>query len=109
MKRDILMKFVVSPEEQEIILDRQRQSGCTSLAAYLRRMAMAGYLIRLDLPELQEISTLLRRVGNNINQIAKRANETRRVYGTDLQEVQRAQAEILEKLGQILALLSRLE
>ena len=108
-KRDIFLKFVVTPEERDIIMKKMAHYGCSNLSAYLRKMAIDGYVVKLDLPELQEISSLLRRAGNNINQIVKRANETRRVYDTDLQEIARNQNELLAMLGQILKKLSGLE
>ena len=85
------------------------QYGCTNLSAYIRKMVLDGYVINLSLPEIQEISSLLRRAGNNINQIAKRANETHRVYDTDLQEIVNNQQQLLESMGQVLNALSKLE
>lgn len=107
--RDVFLKFGVSPTERELIRQKMEQCGCTNLSSYLRKMALDGYIIHVDLPELKDISTLLRRSGNNINQIAKRANETRRVYDTDLQDIQRSQNMLLEQFGKVLSALSVLE
>ncbi len=107
-KRSIFLKFVVTPEERDLITEKMRQYGCTNLSAYLRKMAIDGYVVNLDLPELQSISTLLLRTSNNINQIAKRANQTRRVYDTDLKDIQDRQAELVEGVGKILTALSTL-
>ena len=85
------------------------QCECSNLSAYIRKMALDGYVINLSLPEIQEISSLLRRTSNNINQIAKRANETRRVYDTDLQEILRNQQQLLDGVEKVLATLSKLE
>ena len=52
-----------------------REAGTTNMGAYLRKMALDGYILRLDLPELKEMLSQLRYMGNNVNQIAKRANE----------------------------------
>ena len=52
-----------------------REAGTANMGAYLRKMALDGYILRLDLPELKEILSQLRYMGNNVNQIAKRANE----------------------------------
>ena len=84
------------------------QYGATSMASYLRKMAIDGYIINLDLPELRSLSSLLLRTSNNINQIAKRANQTHRVYDTDLHEIQNRQAELIEGVGKILTTLSAL-
>ena len=107
--RDVQIIFRVTPEEKELIEAKMAQYGATSMASYLRKMAIDGYIINLDLPELREISTLLRRAGNNINQIARRANQTRRVYETDIQDIQRLQGVLLERFGKVLSTLSALE
>ena len=108
-KRDIFLKFVVTSAERDSIMEKMAQCGCRNLSAYLRKMAIDGYIIHLDLPELKEISSLLRRAGNNINQIARRANQTRQVYDTDLQEIIRLQGTLLERFGQVLNSLSKLK
>ena len=48
-----------------------REAGTTNMGAYLRKMALDGYILRLDLPELKEMLSQLRYMGNNVNQIAK--------------------------------------
>ena len=106
--RNVKLEFYVTQDEQEIIRQKMERYGCTNLSAYLRKMAIDGYVISLDLPELREVSSLLRRSSNNINQIAKRANETRRVYDEDLKEIQKKQDELIEGVGKILTALSTL-
>ena len=106
--RDVQIIFRVTPEEKELIEAKMAQYGATSMASYLRKMAIDGYIINLDLPELRTISSLLLRTSNNINQIAKRANQTHRIYDTDLQEIQNRQAELIEGVGKILTALSSL-
>lgn len=108
-RNGIPIQFYVSQEEYDMIQQKMKQCCCQNLSAYLRKMAIDGYIINLDLPELREISTLLRRAGNNINQIAKRANETRRLYDTDVEEIQRSQELLLERFGKVLSTLSVLE
>lgn len=108
-QRDIQILFRVTPEEKALIEAKMAQYGATSMASYLRKMAIDGYIINLNLPELRTISSLLLRTSNNINQIAKRANQTHRVYDTDLQEIQNRQAELIEGVGKILEALSSLQ
>ena len=107
--RSVLVQFYVTPEEYELIQKKMRQYECSNLSAYIRKMVLDGYVINLSLPEIQEISSQLRRVGNNINQIAKRANETRRVYDTDLQEIVSSQQQLLDGMGTVLTALSKLK
>lgn len=107
-KRDVMLRFRVSESERKLIEKKMEQTGIINMAAYLRKMALDGYVVNLDLPELQEISSLMRRSSNNLNQIARRANETRRVYDEDIQEIIRLQGTLLERFGKILTALSRL-
>ena len=107
--RDVQIIFRVTPGEKELIEAKMAQYGATSMASYLRKMAIDGYIINLDLPELRTISSLLPRTSNNINQIAKSANQTHRVYDTDLKEIQDRQAELIERVEKLLNKLSRLE
>ena len=87
-KRSVPLCFRVTPEEQEIISEKMEQAGIKNREAYLRKQAIDGYVIRLDLSDVQEMVRLLRITSNNLNQIAKRANETRNIYKTDIQDLQ---------------------
>lgn len=107
-KREIMLRFRVTPEERELIEKRMAQIGTTNMAAYLRKIAIDGYVLRLDLPELKEMVSLLRRSSNNLNQIAKRVNETSRIYDADIdclkenqEQIWTAANQILEKLAEI--------
>ncbi len=107
-KRQIRIFFHVTPEEKDMIEQKMAQFGTQNREAYLRKMAIDGYVINLDLPELQEIVSLLRRSGNNINQIARRVNETGRVYDTDMGFILQKQEAIWESLHQILTQLGNI-
>ena len=72
--------FWVTPEERELIEQKMAQLGTENMSAYLRKIAIDGYVVKLDLPELREMISLLRRTSNNTNQLAKRMNETGRIY-----------------------------
>ena len=69
-KRDIQLKFRVTPQEREMIETKMAQFGTTNMAAYLRKMAIDGYVVKLDLPELRELVSLLRYSSNNLNQLS---------------------------------------
>ena len=86
-KRPIQVKFRVTPEERELISKRMKQAGTINMAAYLRKMAIDGYVVKLELPELRERISMLRRYNNNVNQIARRVNSTGRIYDDDIQEI----------------------
>ena len=100
--RDVLLHFRVSPEEESLIEIKMQQAGIKSMSAYLRKMALDGYVIKLDLPELREMISLLRRTSNNMNQIARRVNSTSRVYAEDMEDMTRQQRELWQCANEIL-------
>ena len=90
MKRQIRgtqLHFVVSEQEAELIKERMTQAGISNLSAYLRKMAVDGYIIHLDMAEIREMTKLLRLCSNNLNQYARRANETGSVYAADVEDL----------------------
>lgn len=106
--RSVQVKFRVTPEERALIDKRIAQAGTINMAAYLRKMAIDGYVVKLELPELRDLISLLRRTSNNFNQIARRANSTNRVYDEDIHEMKtmieqtwEATNRVLEKLAAI--------
>ena len=92
--KDISMHFFVSQAELDLIEKNMALSGSTNLSAFLRKMAIDGMVIRLDMPEIREMLKLLRRANANINQIVKHLHETGRIYDTDLEEILGYQKEI---------------
>ena len=68
LEREVQLKFRVTPEERALIEQKMAQLGTTNMAAYLRKMAIDGFVINLELPELREMVSLLRRSSNNLNQ-----------------------------------------
>ena len=104
--RHIIIRL--SETERELIQKKMAQIGAQNMSAYLRRMAIDGYIINLDLPELREMVSLLRRISNNLNQIAKRVNSTSRIYTDDIEEIKRKLEEIWTQVNQILLRFSEL-
>lgn len=85
-----------------------REAGTTNMGAYLRKMALDGYILRLDLPELKEMLFQFRYMGNNVNQIAKRANEVGVIDEMDIRGVSKRQERMLEQMARLLEKLSGL-
>ena len=85
-----------------------REAGTTNMGAYLRKMALHGYILRLDLPELKEMLSQLCYMGNNVNQIAKRANEVGVIDEMDIRGVSKRQERMLEQMARLLEKLSGL-
>ena len=85
-----------------------REAGTTNMGAYLRKMALDGYILRLDLPELKEMLSQLRYMGNNVHQIAKTANEVGVNDEMDIRGVSKRQERMLEQMARLLEKLSGL-
>lgn len=104
-KRDVQVNFRVSPEELALIEQKMSQLGTKNREAYLRKIALDGYVVQLDLPELV---SLLRRSSNNLNQLTRRVHETGRVYDADLEDIAQRQEQLWEGVKEILTQLSNL-
>ena len=108
-RRTIPLMFYVTPEERDQIEAKMAQLGTNNMSAYLRKIAIDGYVVQLDLPELREMVSLLRRSSNNLNQLARRANETGRIYPEDLADIRQNQAQLWESAKKILRVPSTLD
>ena len=108
-KRNIVIRFRVTPEEREMIESKMAQFGTSNMAAYLRKISIDGYVVKLDLPELREMVSLLRRSSNNLNQIAKRVNETSRIYDADIDCLKENQEKIWSAANGILTRLANIK
>ena len=108
-KREIQLKFRVTPEDQALIHQKMEQYGTENMAAYLRKMAIDGYVVRLDLPELRELVSLLRRSSNNLNQLTRRVHETGRFYDADLEDLRQNYDQLWEAARHVLTGLSRIK
>ena len=108
-EREIQLKFRVTPEERELIEAKMAQLGTQNMAAYLRKMALDGYVVRLELPELREMVSLLRRSSNNLNQLTRRVHETGSIYDADLEDLRQGQEKLWEAAEHILSALAALK
>ncbi len=101
--RELQLNFRVSPQELKLIEEKMSQLGTNNREAYLRKMAIDGYIVKLDFPEVKELVSLLRYSSNNLNQLTKRVHETGRVYDTDLEDILQKQDAIWDGVNKILA------
>ena len=108
-KRDVPVLFWVSADEMELIQQKMAQFGTKNLSAYLRKMAVDGYVVQLDLPELKELVSLLRRSSNNLNQLTRRVHETGRIHDADLEDLRQGQEKLWEAAEHILSALAALK
>ncbi|CVI71688.1 plasmid mobilization relaxosome protein MobC [Eubacterium sp. An3] len=107
-KREVQLNFRVSPEELALIEQKMAQLGTKNREAYLRKMALDGYVVRLELPELKELVSLMRYSSNNLNQLTRRVHETGRIYDTDLEDISRRQEALWDGVHQVLTQLAKL-
>lgn len=108
-ERNQEIHVLLLPEEMERLKQKMAELGILNRSAYVRKMALDGYCINLDLTDMKEMVSLLRRCSNNLNQYAKRANETGSIYAEDIRDLQTRQSEIWEIAKEMLARLATIQ
>ena len=91
----------IKPNEKEKIREKMKEAGIKNMSAYIRKMAIDGYVIRLDLSDLNEVARLLHINSNNLNQYAKQANTNGSIYYGDIQNLKRQHEELCRLLKAI--------
>jgi len=94
LKRPVQIKFRVTEAERDLIYEKMRLLQTNNLAAYLRKIAIDGYIINTDNSDLKVIAAEMQKIGVNINQIARRVNSTSRIYEQDFDEMKKGIDEI---------------
>lgn len=107
-KRNVQVLFWVSEEEMSMIQTKMADLGTCNLSAYLRKMAIDGYVVKLDIPLLKELVSLTRYSSNNLNQLTRRVHETGRIYDADLEDISQRQEQQLGLLKELLVKFSAL-
>ena len=107
-KRNIEVRFRVTQKEFDMIREKMAQYGTTNLSAFLRKMSIDGYVVKLELPELKEMVSLLRYCSNNLNQLTKRVHETGRIYDADLEDLRQSHERLWDAARDILSSLAKL-
>ena len=97
---------MVTPEEQALIADRMAEAGISNMGAYMRKMALNGYVLHVDLSDIRELVALQRRCANNLNQVAIHANSYGGLYPDELKRLQKDYADLWGPLSDLLAQLS---
>ena len=108
MKREKQLVIRISDEDKTRIQAKMEDAGILNMSAYVRKMALDGICVKLDLREVRQLIVLLQRCSNNLNQYAKRANETGSVYAADIEDLKNRLEEIWELSRQSLACLARI-
>ena len=102
-KRNIQMKFYVTEEEKSLIDEKMKLLPTQRYGAYLRKMAIDGYIIYTDTADIKAFTAELSAIGRNINQIAKKLNTGGPVYQADMGEIQERLDEIWQLQRRILS------
>ena len=97
---------MVTPEEQALIADRMAEAGISNMGAYMRKMALNGYVLHVDLSDIRELVALQRRCANNLNQVAVHAN-TYGIYPSEIAALQKDYADLWEPLSELIKKISR--
>ena len=106
--RDSIVSVRFSQKELAILHGKMEQYGTKNLSALIRKLCIDGYVIKLDLPELKEMVSLLRYSSNNLNQLTKRVHQTGRIYDVDLEDIHRNQERIWDAASKIYTALAKL-
>ena len=107
-KREVQLNFRVSPHELELIEKKMSQVGTKNREAYLRKMAIDGIVVNLEIPEMKDLLSLMRYTSNNINQLTRRVHETGRIYDADLEDILQKQDALLAGMKEILTQLGKI-
>lgn len=108
MGKDHQINIRLTSEEFEMLKRRMQESNFLSMSAYIRKMAIDGMVIKLDIPELKEVCSLLRYNGNNINQIAKRLNAGQQIYLDAIKDIKEKQNKLCDMVNSINMKLSKI-
>ena len=98
LKRPVQILFRVTEAERDLINEKMRLLGTNNLAAYIRKIAIDGYVIKTDFTDLKAVAAEMQKIGVNVNQIARRVNSTSRMYEQDFVELKRGINEIWQLL-----------
>ena len=104
-RRCVHLNVMVTPEEQALIAERMAEAGITNMGAYMRKMALNGYVLHVDLSDIRELVALQRRCANNLNQVAIHAH-TDGVYPLEITALQKDYADLWEPLSDLIKKLS---
>jgi len=106
-KRKMQVIIRLTEDEHDVLLQRMRDAGVQNREAYLRSMALTGYILRLDISEVREALRLMATATNNINQLAKRANETRSIYAQDMIQLREDVGNLRGQVSDIMKVFSK--
>ena len=98
-KRNLKQEFYISADEEQLIADKMQEAGIKNKSAYLRKMALDGYIIKQDFTAVKAVVYELNHIGNNLNQLTKIANTYGDVYLSEIKSIKKD----IEKIWQLLS------
>ena len=101
-KRNVHLHVMVTPEELEQIRERMAEAGISNAGAYIRKMALNGYVLNVDLSPVRELVSLQRRCSNNLNQVARNMNTYGGIYPHEIKSLQGDYKALWEPLSDLL-------
>ena len=104
--RSMPINVWVRPDEMKVIQGRMAEAGISNLSAYVRKMALNGYVLHVDLSDIRELVSLQRRCANNLNQVAIHVNTYGGIYPDEIKALQRDYADLWGPLSDLLKKLS---
>ncbi|MBQ9679949.1 MAG: plasmid mobilization relaxosome protein MobC [Ruminococcus sp.] len=106
--RTIQLHFYVNEQEYEKIKEGKASAHIRGLSTYLRRMAIYGHIIHVDMSEIQKLTSLLGICSNNLNQYARKAHQTDSIYQTDIEDIRERLNEIRVEIGKLMDIYSKI-
>ena len=101
-QRVVNHNFRTTEAEDALIRQKMQAYGIKNQSAFYRAIALNGYMLKLDLPEIREMIRLLKNLTNNVNQIARRCNETRNLYAEDVEDLRQGYTQLWQELHALL-------
>ena len=108
-ERNIILRFRVSEKEKALIEEKMKLYGTFNLSAYLRKQAIDGYVIKLEFPQIIDLIRIVSLYCDRANNIARRVNETGRLYEPELNEIMSMSAAIRKELSELVERLVSIE
>ena len=107
-KRDVPLYVYVSEDERDLITQRMEETGIQNLSAYIRKMALNGYILNVDLAPVRELVSLQRRCSNNLNQVARNVNTYGGIYPNEIKSLQNDYAALWGPLSDLIGKLAKI-
>ena len=105
-RRCVHLHVMVTPEEQALIGERMAEAGISNMGVYIRKMALNGYVLHVDLSDIRELVSLQRRCANNLNQVAIHVNTYGGIYPDEIKALQQDYADLWNAISKVIRKLS---